>query len=105
MYAGEIVEYGSKREVFKNPCHPYTIGLINAVPRLDLPRSYGLNAIEGEPPDMSKIPPESCAFAGRCRYATDICREKRPPLELIREGHLCACFHRDETEKERSELV
>ena len=105
MYGGKIIEEGDPTAIFENPHHPYTLGLIRAVPRLDLPRSYGLNAIEGEPPDMSKIPAASCAFAGRCAYATDVCRESRPPLEEIEPGHFCACFHRDETEKERSELV
>ena len=105
VYGGKIVEEGDPTAIFEDPHHPYTLGLIRAVPRLDLPRSYGLNAIEGEPPDMSKIPPDSCAFAGRCKYATDVCREQRPPLEEIREGHLCACFHKDETEHERRELV
>jgi len=105
MYGGKIIEEGDPTDIFEDPHHPYTLGLIRAVPRLDLPRSYGLNAIEGEPPDMSKIPPASCAFAGRCKYATDICREQRPPLEEIAPGHLCACFHRDETEQERRELV
>ena len=105
MYGGKIIEEGDPTAIFEEPHHPYTLGLIRAVPRLDLPRSYGLNAIEGEPPDMSKIPPASCAFAGRCHYATDICREQRPPLERIGAQHLCACFHRDETAHERSELV
>ena len=105
MYGGKIIEEGDPTAIFEDPHHPYTLGLIRAVPRLDLPRSYGLNAIEGEPPDMSKIPPDSCAFASRCRYATDICRSERPALELIGENHLCACFHKDETEQERSELV
>ena len=105
MYGGKIIEEGDPTDIFEDPHHPYTLGLIRAVPRLDLPRSYGLNAIEGEPPDMSKIPPASCAFAGRCHYATDVCREQRPPLEEIAPGHFCACFHKDETEKERRELV
>ena len=105
MYGGKIIEEGDPTAIFEEPHHPYTLGLIRAVPRLDLPRSYGLNAIEGEPPDMSRIPPDFCAFAGRCGYATDICREQRPPLEEITPGHFCACFHKDETEKERSELV
>ena len=58
MYGGKIVEDGPTDEVFENPQHPYTLGLIRAVPRLDLPRSHGLYTIEGEPPDMSKIPPD-----------------------------------------------
>lgn len=105
MYGGKIVEEGSPDDVFENPHHPYTLGLIRAVPRLDLPRSYGLHAIEGEPPDMSKIKPQSCAFAGRCSYATEECFSKRPESEEIAPGHYCACFHKDETEEERRALV
>ena len=105
MYGGKIIEEGDPTDIFEDPHHPYTLGLIRAVPRLDLPRSYGLNAIEGEPPDMSRIPPDSCAFAGRCQYAIELCREKRPALEEIAPGHLCACFRRDETEQERRALV
>ncbi len=95
MYGGKIVEEGSVVDIFRDPHHPYTIGLIQAVPRLDKPRSNGLYAIEGEPPDMSKIPANSCAFAPRCRYATEECRCKRPPLTVLSEGHNCACFHMD----------
>ena len=57
VYGGKIVEEGDPTHIFENPHHPYTLGLIRAVPRLDLPRSHGLHTIEGEPPDMSKIPP------------------------------------------------
>ena len=105
MYGGKIIEEGSAYDIFENPQHPYTIGLINAVPRLDLPRSHGLHTIEGEPPDMSQVPPDSCAFAHRCKYATDECWKKRPVLETIEPGHRCACFHRDETTEEREALV
>lgn len=105
MYGGKIVEEGSPDDIFSNPHHPYTLGLIRAVPRLDLPRSYGLNTIEGEPPDMSKIQPNSCAFAKRCKYATEECFQQRPEPKEINPGHFCSCFHEDQTEKERGELV
>ncbi|MBR1780623.1 MAG: ABC transporter ATP-binding protein [Oscillospiraceae bacterium] len=105
VYGGKIVEEGTPEHIFENPHHPYTLGLIRAVPRLDLPRSYGLHTIPGEQPDMSKIIPNSCAFAVRCPYATDECRCQRPPLEEIEPGHFCACFHKDETDEERSALV
>ena len=105
MYGGKIVEEGTPDEIFENPHHPYTLGLIRAVPRLDLPRSYGLHSIEGEPPDMSKIQAQSCAFAARCRYATDVCYVNRPELSEVKDGHLCACFHQEETEAERRELA
>ena len=64
-----------------------------------------VHTIPGDPPDMSKIPPNACAFAARCQYATEECRCQRPPLEEIEPGHFCACFHKDQTDKERSELV
>ena len=105
MYGGKIVESGTPFDIFEDPHHPYTIGLVRAVPRLDLPRSHGLHTIPGEPPDMSRIPEQSCAFAARCPYATQECREQRPPLVSVGEGHECACFHMDQTKAEREALV
>ena len=104
MYGGKIVEEGSTEDIFRRPHHPYTLGLIHAVPRLDLPRSHGLHTIPGEPPDMSRIPPNCCAFHTRCRYATEACRNQRPVLEEVGTGHKCACFHMDELEEERKEV-
>lgn len=101
MYGGKIVEDGPTEEIFRNPHHPYTLGLIKAVPRLDLPRSYGLHTIEGDPPDMTKVPPESCAFAPRCPFATEECFTQRPKDEVVGENHTCACFHKDELVAER----
>lgn len=73
MYAGEVVEYGNLREVFKDPRHPYTIGLFGSIPRLseDVER---LTPIEGMPPDPTNLP-KGCKFSPRCKYATDACRE------------------------------
>ena len=105
MYGGKIVESGTPFHIFEDPRHPYTIGLVRAVPRLDLPRSYGLHTIPGEPPDMSRIPEQSCAFADRCPHATQECRTQRPPLTPVGEGHECACFHMDQTKAEREALV
>lgn len=105
VYGGSIVESGSPYDVFENPQHPYTLGLIRAVPRLDRPRSYGLHAIEGEPPDMAAMPANCCAFHTRCRYATEQCRMARPPLEQLDGEHCCACFHRDETKSEREAVL
>ena len=93
MYGGKIVEQGPTREVFNNPCHPYTLGLIKAVPRLDKPRAEVLYTIEGEPPDMRFVPENSCAFANRCRYVSDDCRLKLPEPELVGDRHYCSCFH------------
>jgi oligopeptide transport system ATP-binding protein len=104
VYGGKIVESGDPYDVFERPCHPYTLGLIRAVPRLDLPKSYGLNGINGSPPDMSKVPKNCCAFAPRCKYATEECSKHRPVEEEVTPGHMVACFHWKETEEERREL-
>jgi oligopeptide transport system ATP-binding protein len=105
VYGGKIVEEGDVDQIFEHPHHPYTIGLISAVPRLDLPRSHGLHTIEGEPPDMSKIPPKSCAFSQRCKYCTEVCKTQRPPLTQVEDGHFCACFHMEEALKEAEEVL
>ena len=105
MYGGKIVEDGPTGEVFENPQHPYTLGLIRAVPRLDLPRSHGLYTIEGEPPDMSKIPPDCCAFHSRCKYADERCARQRPQPEQVGPDHWCACFHREAAQAEREEVL
>lgn len=99
MYGGKLVEQGPTREVFKHPKHPYTMGLIRAVPRLDRPRTESLYTIEGEPPDMSQVPAESCAFAARCSYATEKCRTHRPEHVEVGAGHTCACFQMDQIEE------
>lgn len=104
MYGGKLVEQGPTREVFRNPRHPYTMGLIRAVPRLDRPRTESLYTIEGEPPDMSQIPAQSCAFASRCKYATEECRTRRPEHAIVGENHTCACFHMEEAREERGRL-
>ena len=100
MYGGKLVEQGPTREVFKDPRHPYTQGLVQAVPRLDRPRTKELYTIKGEPPDMSRIPPDSCAFAPRCPYETAECLKARPEHKEVGPGHTCACFHMDLTGKE-----
>ena len=91
MYAGRIIERGSAREIYRNPKHPYTLGLLNSVPRLDLPRREKLDPIEGQPPDLANMP-QGCSFRQRCRYAIDRCAEEMPPLSQIDDGHLSACF-------------
>ena len=96
MYGGRIIESGSAEEIFGDPHHPYTLGLIKAVPRLDIPRGYGLNTIEGDPPDMTKVPFDSCAFAPRCPFATEQCRTERPESVEVSPGHECTCFHMEE---------
>ena len=89
IYAGEIVEYGSKERIFRNPSHPYTRGLFGSLPDIssDKPR---LNPIAGMPPDPSKLP-EGCAFAPRCGFACEKCRENKIALERIEADHFCRC--------------
>lgn len=93
MYGGKIVEEGSTRDVFYHPHHPYTAGLLKAVPRLDV-EGETLFTIEGEPPNMAQIPPDSCAFAPRCTHCTEECKTKRPDhVSVGSEGHMCSCHH------------
>jgi oligopeptide/dipeptide ABC transporter ATP-binding protein len=91
MYAGRIVERATAREIYANPRHPYTLGLLRSVPRLDEPRRAKLQPIVGQPPDLSRLPP-GCSFAPRCAYATDRCRREAPPLEDVGGEHLSACW-------------
>ena len=91
MYAGHIVERGSARDIYGSPLHPYTLGLLQSVPRLDEPRKTQLRPIEGSPPDLSNLPP-GCPFQPRCRFAVEKCSEENPPLMSVGEGHLSACW-------------
>jgi peptide/nickel transport system ATP-binding protein len=92
MYAGLVVEEASVEELFANPRHPYTQGLLRSIPRVD--RSAGhkarLEAIAGVVPSLLK-PAPGCRFAPRCRFATDICRQAIPPLREVAPGHKVAC--------------
>ena len=90
VYAGEIIEYGSKEEIYDHPSHPYTIGLFGAIPNLESDVRRLAN-IEGLPPDPSNLP-TGCSFAPRCPYATEECRTKTPKSEQIAEKHYCSCY-------------
>ncbi len=91
VYAGEIIESGSKEDIFDHPTHPYTIGLFGAVPELDTDEEW-LHPIEGLPPDPTNLP-EGCAFSPRCPNATEECRAKRPVSREIAPGHFCRCLN------------
>lgn len=92
MYAGQIVESGSTREIFANPCHPYTVGLLNCVPRLDEEKGRKLSPIGGMPPDLIDMDP-ICAFGRRCLEAKPRCMsDPCPPLVEIGENHFVRCF-------------
>ena len=92
MYAGLFVETGTAKQVFARPRHPYTLGLLQSVPRLDAGRKLPLTPIEGAPRDMLSAP-AACPFAPRCRFALEVCSESVPPLEEIEPGHRIACFN------------
>lgn len=95
MYAGYIVEEADVDEIYESPRHPYTLGLINALPSVKDPGDRRLETIGGAPPDLT-IRPNFCPFLPRCRYAIERCRQENPPLEPVPEGndtrHLIACW-------------
>ncbi len=91
MYAGKPVEYGPSDEVFYNPLHPYTWGLLESLPRHDVDDKGALCPINGQPPSLINLPP-GCAFNPRCAYARPECLEAIPPLVEIENGHSSACL-------------
>ena len=95
MYGGRVVEAAPAREIYARPRHPYTIGLMASVPRLDQEAGARLVPIEGSPPNLANLPP-GCAFAPRCRHATDLCGRERPALVPTEPDHLTACHHHDQ---------
>ncbi|GAI78817.1 unnamed protein product, partial [marine sediment metagenome] len=100
MYAGRLVETAPTDVLFGEPKHPYTVGLLASVPRLDLARERKLFAIGGMPPNLAHLP-KGCAFCPRCYLAIDRCREEKPELEEVGEDHYSACFRSGEVQKER----
>jgi peptide/nickel transport system ATP-binding protein len=90
MYAGEIVERAPVEQLFASPQHPYTVGLLGSIPRLDRQASH-LATIEGMVPNMS-APPQGCRFAPRCPFVSDICVEAPPPMVAVSPGHLSRCI-------------
>lgn len=91
MYAGRIVEQGPAAEVYANPRHPYTVGLLASVPRLDKPRKERLIPIDGQPPNLISLPP-GCSFEPRCSYRMEICSKERPELRPVGDSHFTACW-------------
>lgn len=90
MYAGRTMEYGGIDQIFYRPTHPYTIGLLGAVPRLDGEEAE-LPTIAGNPPNLAALPP-GCPFQARCNYVADVCRHSEPPLTQQADGSRRACF-------------
>jgi len=91
MYAGKIRESGTAEQVYLRPGHPYTVGLLNSVPRLDRPASERLDPIPGEIPDPANLP-SGCAFRPRCRWATAECERSEPVLEQVGDRQMVACY-------------
>jgi oligopeptide transport system ATP-binding protein len=91
MYAGRIVEQGPATEVYAHPGHPYTVGLLASVPRLDQPRKERLVPIDGQPPDLIHLPP-GCSFTPRCSHRMEICSRERPELRPAGDSHFIACW-------------
>ncbi len=95
MYAGRIIETGTAQEIYHNPKHPYTLALLNSVPRLDASERIRLDAIAGLPPDLVNLP-EGCSFAPRCKYVFEQCLDETPMLVEAAQGHNSACWrHRE----------
>ncbi len=92
MYAGRLVETARTDDLYGSPKHPYTIGLLASVPRLDSERKASLRVIKGLPPNLSRLP-TGCAFHPRCDYAFDRCSNEAPELVEIGPEHLRACFY------------
>jgi len=100
MYAGRIIESAAAGELYANPRHPYTLGLLRSVPRLDEPRRERLAPIEGQPPDLTRLPP-GCAFAPRCAYRVARCEEEAPQIRPIGgAGHHSACWEAERLVKD-----
>jgi len=93
MYAGKIVEQGSVNDIFYSPGHPYTLGLLRSMPRVDAQEYERLIPIEGTPVDMLN-PPEGCPFAPRCQQCMKLCLQKMPPYVELGGGHRAACWLR-----------
>jgi oligopeptide transport system ATP-binding protein len=95
MYAGHIVESAPVKQVFETPAHPYTVGLLHSIPRLDDQRGIRLNPISGQPPDLHN-PPPGCPYAPRCPKVQSRCRQERPELMPVGRGNqVAACFYPD----------
>jgi oligopeptide transport system ATP-binding protein len=98
MYAGSLIEMGPVKEIYGNPHHPYTVGLLGSLPRPDAARGVELFSIKGEPPDLVGLP-EGCPFAPRCTYTVERCLHETPSLDPTEPGHLVACWEKERVGK------
>jgi len=98
MYAGRIVESGSAADIYHRPVHPYTLGLLRSVPRMDRPRGNRLIPIDGQPPDLTQEI-HGCAYRPRCSFAVGRCAQEAPQIEEITPGHASACFEKSRLDR------
>jgi oligopeptide/dipeptide ABC transporter ATP-binding protein len=103
MYAGKIIERGTALEIYANPRHPYTLGLLRSVPRLDEPRRSRLAPIDGQPPDLTRLP-GGCSFLPRCAFRVERCATDRPALRGVGQNgaadHVAACWEAERVARE-----
>ena len=104
MYAGQIIESGSARDIFYNPQHPYTLGLLGSMPSLKGEVPQRLASIPGTPPDLFD-PPKGCGFASRCEQCMNVCVKCAPPEYTVEDGHTARCWLLDERCKARAEAT
>ena len=91
MYAGKVAETAPVVELFSNPKHPYTQGLLDSIPRLETPRKTKLNVIKGIVPSLYELP-SGCRFRNRCPHAMAICKTEPPSLSEVGQKHFAACY-------------
>lgn len=91
MYSGHIVEQARVDDLYADPRHPYTLGLLKSIPYVEAKSQDELQPIEGTPPDLTDLP-SGCPFAPRCPYVIEKCHSENPPLEFVDEDHLAACW-------------
>jgi len=103
MYAGKSVEFSTVDNIFYKPMHPYTLGLMNSITRLDEEKKDKLKPIVGSPPSLIDLP-DGCAFYKRCEFATDACIRGYPPLREIEKGHFVGCYQAEDILKTRTKI-
>jgi len=103
MYAGKVRESGAAEEIYGNPKHPYTVGLLNSVPRLDAVAVERLESIEGEIPDMLSLP-SGCAFQPRCKWAVEQCGNDEPELMDAGPSHTSRCWEHENVSRDRGDV-
>jgi oligopeptide transport system ATP-binding protein len=97
MYAGRVAEFGATGKVFYEPLHPYTVGLLDSLPRHDVTDKGTLCPIAGQPPSLIHVP-AGCSFHPRCPYRRELCLTDSPPLVEVADGHFSSCHFAGESE-------